>query len=114
MELHAQIEEEMAAGAEEQQAAAGAAGAGEQAAAAAAASTGAGGSSSAASSSRACPVELATVRRMIEGIFSTSHTVYQRVQVRAGRARDRTAACKEVHVAAVQLRNLLAAVQADG
>lgn len=80
VELHAQIEEEMAAGAEEQQAAAGAAGAGEQAAAAAAASTGAGGSSSAASSSRACPVELATVRRMIEGIFSTSHTVYQRVQ----------------------------------
>lgn len=113
MELHAQIEQEMTAGAEQQQAAAGAAGAGEEAAAEAAAGTGAG-SGSAASSSRACPVELATVRRMIEGIFSTSHTVYQRVQVRAGRARDRAAACMEVHAAALQLCNLLAAVQTDG
>lgn len=75
VELHSQIEQEMAAAGAEQQAAAGTAGSGEGAAASSSAASGSSGGGG------ACPVELATVRRMIEGIFSTSHTVYQRVQV---------------------------------
>lgn len=64
-ELHAQVQQELAAAATEAEAAAAAAAAGPGAAAAPAPGR---------------QVELATVRRMVEGIFSVQHVVYVRVQ----------------------------------
>lgn len=73
LELHQQLEAELAAGAAE-----GAAGAELAAAVGEAASKG----TAAAAAASPAGVELSVVRRMAERIFSTSDTVYQRVQVR--------------------------------
>ncbi len=77
-ELHAQVEQEMAASAAKQQEGVVAGEGGDEAAAGMVAASSSGGSGGPS------PAELATVKRMIEGIFSTSHTVYQRVQVGLG------------------------------
>lgn len=94
VELHAQAQQELTAAAAEAAEAAGASGGSSDGGEVAAGAGAAAGNSSGGSSEGSQGVELGTVRRMIEGVFSTSHTVYQRVQV--GRAGEGAGVKREV------------------